>query len=232
MNLVLFEPDEPGRPLARTDRRAEHVRAVLRRAPGEPFDAGIIGGARGRARLTEAGPGEVIFTFEPGGPGEEPPPLTLVVGLPRPQTARDVLRDATTLGAVALHFVQTEKGDPGYARSTLWSSGEWRRHLVLGAEQAAVTRLPEVTWGRPLAEVLAGLASGGTRVALDNYEAEGRLAGGGSGPWVLAVGGERGWGAGDRAALRGHGFGLRHLGPRVLRVETACVAGMAVLLAG
>ena len=231
MNLVLFTPDEPGQPLPRTDRRVAHVLGVLRRGLGEPFAAGLLGGPLGRAWIRAQDAGTVTFGFTAEGPGPEPSPLTLLVGLPRPQTARDILRDATTLGVAALHFVLTEKGDPSYAQSTLWSSGEWRRHVGLGLEQAVATRPPEVTWGRSLAEVLAELPAEGARVALDNYEAEGPL-GPRAAPWVLAVGGERGWGPADRAALRANGFRLRHLGTRVLRTETACVAGISVLLAG
>jgi RsmE family RNA methyltransferase len=231
MNLVLLAPDEPDRPLPRTDRRVAHVRDVLRRGPGEPFAAGLLGGPLGRAWIRAEDAGTVTFGFTAEGPGPEPVPLTLLVGLPRPQTARDILRDATTLGVAALHFVLTEKGDPSYAQSTLWSSGEWRRHVGLGLEQAVATRPPEVTWGRSLAEVLAALPGGGQRVALDNYEAEGGL-GAAAGAVILAVGGERGWGAADRAVLRAQGFALRHLGTRVLRTETACVAGISVLLAG
>ncbi|MBM3866051.1 MAG: RNA methyltransferase [Verrucomicrobia bacterium] len=228
MNLVLFTPDEPGRPLPRTDRRVAHVLGVLQRGLGEPFAAGIFGGPPGRAWLSALDAATATFGFTPEPEPPRGPAGRLIVGLPRPQTARDVLRDATTLGVAALDFVLTEKGDPSYVQSTLWRSGEWRRHMGLGLEQAVATRPPEVTWGRALAEVLATLPAEGARVALDNYEAEGPL-GPRPAPWVLAVGGERGWGPGDRAALRAHGFRLRHLGPRVLRTETACVAGISVL---
>ncbi|MEY4006356.1 MAG: hypothetical protein RLZZ221_2452, partial [Verrucomicrobiota bacterium] len=51
VNLVLFEADEIGRLLPRSDRRVGHVLDVLRRGIGEPFDAGVINGPRGRARL-------------------------------------------------------------------------------------------------------------------------------------------------------------------------------------
>ena len=231
MNLVLFTPDEPGRPLPRTDRRVAHVLGVLRRGLGEPFAAGLLGGPPGRAWLNALDAATATFGFTPEA---EPPPATagvLVVGLPRPQTARDILRDATTLGVAALHFVVTEKTEPGYARSTLWTSGEWRRHLIAGAEQAFDTVLPEVTWGRALADVVAALGAGGDRIALDNYESPAAL---GTAlltpgrPVVLAVGGERGWSAADRTALRAAGFAFHHLGRRVLRAESAAVAALAI----
>ena len=161
-----------------------------------------------------------------------PEPVTLVVGLPRPQTARDILRDATSLGVRAIHFVATEKSDPGYGQSTLWSSGEWRRHVLAGAEQAFHTRIPEVTFGTPLPAALPTLPVAATRMALDNYESGARLADAAVGPGtehVLAIGGERGWSARDREALRTASFTLVHVGTRVLRTETATVAALAIL---
>ena len=40
-----------------------------------------------------------------------------------------------------------------------------------------------------------------------------------------------GWSAGDRTKLREHKFTLVHLGPRVLRTETAVVAAITLLKA-
>lgn len=234
MNLVLFSPEEIARPLPRTDPRAIHLLTVLRRAPGDSFDAGLINGPRGKGTVAEIGIDVLSLTFAWG---EAPAPLPrfdLVVGLPRPQTARDVLRDASTLGVSALHFVQTDTGEPSYASSSLWQSGEWRQRLREGAAQAFDTRLPEVHHHPDLAAALAWLPPGATRLALDNYEATRSLADislPAPESAVLAVGSERGWSAGERTALRSNGFTLVHLGPRVLRTETACVAGITLLRA-
>ena len=86
-----------------------------------------------------------------------------------------------------------------------------------------------------LADALALATTAGVRVALDPYEADGPL---GAQPLregatlaALAIGPERGWDATERASLRAAGWSLRHLGDRVLRVETACVMGGGLLLA-
>jgi RsmE family RNA methyltransferase len=234
VNLILFEPDEIDRPLPRHDRRAVHVLDVLRRRAGDTFDAGVINGAQGKATLGAIGEHELTLRFALDRPAPAREPITLVVGLPRPQTARDILRDATTLGVAALHFVRTEKSEPSYAQSTLWSTGEWRRHVIAGAEQSFTTRIPDVAHGVPVAETLATLPTGGARLALDNYEAAERLSEyplSRDAPVTLAVGAERGWSADERAALRKHQFTLAHLGPRVLRTETACVAALSILRA-
>ena len=234
MNLILFDPAEIAVPLPRRDPRAVHLLDVLRRREGDEFDAGLVDGPRGKGRVLAIGADTLSLAFTWG--AEPPPadPIALIVGLPRPQTARDILRDATALGVAALHFVTTEKGDPNYAHSTLWSGGEWQRQLRLGAEQAFCTRLPEVTHGRPLAEVLAAIAAENqTRLALDNYESPIALSQIGSVTQcvTLALGPERGWSAGERDLLRAHGFAFVHLGARVLRTETACVVALTLVKA-
>jgi 16S rRNA (uracil1498-N3)-methyltransferase len=234
VNLILFDPIELERPLPRSDRRAAHILNVLRRQVGEMFDVGVINGPRGKATVASIGVNSLEFMFAWGPPPNPLDAITLLIGLPRPQTARDILRDATTLGVSALHFARTEKSERSYAQSTLWSSGEWRRHLITGAEQAFDTRLPEITHGRNLEEVLALLPATGERLALDNYESATSL---GSfhvireNHYVLAVGGERGWSAGERATLRAQGFRFVHLGARVLRTETAVTSGVSILRA-
>jgi 16S rRNA (uracil1498-N3)-methyltransferase len=231
VNLVLFEPSEIGRPLPRQDRRARHILDVLRRQIGDTFDVGRVNGPRGKATLTALTADSLAFAVAWGPPPPPRPPLIAIIGLPRPQTARDILRDATTLGATALHFVRTEKSEPSYVQSTLWSSGEWRRHVLAGAEQAFDPTLPEVTHTHSLAEILAALPPAGTRLALDNYEAAVPLGGVADVTCyvTLAIGAERGWGPADREGLRAHGFTLAHLGERVLRTETAVTAAIAIV---
>lgn len=234
LNLILFTSDETVRPLSRSDARTGHLLGVLRRQPGDRFDCGLINGPRGTGTLVAIGADTLTLSFAWGEPPAPADAITLVLGLPRPQTARDILRDATTLGVAALHFVSTEKSERSYAQSTLWSTGEWQRHLITGAEQAFDTRVPTVTHGDALANVLTHLPAGSTRFALDNYEAAAPLAKChiiSDTSVVLALGPERGWTAADRTLLREHGFTLVHLGARVLRTETAVVAALTLVKA-
>ena len=241
MNLILFNSAETERPLPRSDPRAIHVLDVLRRCEGDVFDAGLVDGPRGKATVVAIGAEALTLSFAWGAPPPPLDPITLIVGLPRPQTARKILQEATALGVTAMHFVATEKSEASYAHSTLWSSGEWRRHLIAGAEQAFDTRLPQITWSRSLAEVVAALPTAATRLALDHYEAASPLSGchliddnriaAAAADAVLAFGPERGWSARDRAFLRASGFALAHLGTRVLRTETAVVVAVALVKA-
>jgi RsmE family RNA methyltransferase len=241
VNLILFQPEETVRPLPRTDPRAVHVLTVLRRQAGDTFDAGLVNGPRGKGRVGAIGTAALDLSFVWEAAVPPPEPVVLIIGLPRPQTARKILQEATSLGVGELHFVTTEKGEPGYGSSTLWTDGEWRRHVRAGAEQAFSTRVPNVTFGQTLAAAVAVLPAGSARAALDNYEATTALArwdcppdaaaGTGECTVVLALGPERGWSQSERGLLRSSGFTLAHLGTRVLRTETACTAALTLVRA-
>jgi RsmE family RNA methyltransferase len=104
---------------------------------------------------------------------------------------------------------------------------------VDGAAQAFDTRLPEVAHDAGLADSVAAVPRGWPRIALDNYEASRSLRPAPEAPpAALAFGPERGWSAAERALLRASGFEFAHLGPRVLRTETAVVAAVAIVKAG
>jgi RsmE family RNA methyltransferase len=231
MNIILFERDETSG-LPASDPRAQHILGILRRRPGESFDAGLINGPRGKGTLTSVGATSIGVRFEWL---EEPPqldPIELLVGLPRPQAARRILQEMSSMGVARLSFIAADKGEAGYGSSSLWTSGEWRRHLIAGAQQAFTTRLPEVVVGQTLAQTVESLPDGGTRLALDNYEAARSL---GELPAVepvaLSLGPERGWSERERDVLRSCCFELAHLGERVLRTDTACIAAVAIVRA-
>lgn len=234
LNIILFQREEVELPLSLNDPRACHILDVLRLKPAGAFDAGLINGPRGVGTLVSINQDALTLSFSWG---NLPPPLCpihLLIGLPRPQTARDILRDATTLGVASLRFIRSERGERSYFDSTLWKSDEWKKCVINGASQAFCTRLPEVTCGGNLSEAIALLSPDINRVALDNYEGSMSLTEFNPSTFTstaIALGSERGWSPNERTALRTAGFTLAHLGPRVLRTETACVAAVTLVKA-
>ncbi len=231
MNIVLFEEDEIGKRFARDDDRIRHVIEILGRKAGVSFDAGVINGKCGKAILTRVDEEFVELEFDLN--REEPPlpPIDLIVGLSRPQTNRKILQEATSVGVRKLLFVATERGEPSYAQSKLWTTGEWRRHVLSGAAQAFTSRIPLVTFDVTLEEAIVQLDDNCRKIALDNYEAKQHIADLSieEGSVILAVGSERGWTGTERDLLRKAHFELAHLGRRPLRTETAVLAGLAIL---
>ena len=231
VNLVLITDDEARSGLPPDDARARHLRETVGLAVGGTFHVGIENGLRGIATIVATSPKltySVVWEKSP----QARLPLTVLVGLPRPQTAKKVLHDLASLGAGRIIFFESAKGDPGYLTSSLWKDGEWRVHVLKGAEQACSTLVPEVSRVGSLAEALAIVEATAWKIALDPYEATGApelsVAADSA---ALAIGPERGFSDEERATLRKAGFAFAHLGDRILRVEAAALVGGALMLA-
>lgn len=231
MNLLLFEERAPKYQIEKNDRRLDHVRNVLRCRIGDTLCIGAVNGPKGTARIEEIRENQLILSASwENAPPPPLPPIELWIALPRPQTARKILFEGTTIGVSAIRFFMAARSDPAYARSSLWSTDEWRQCCWRGAEQAFDTRLPEVSMDESTEICLQRASSTPTRWALDVYEGNQGLCEQepGTTPLILALGPERGWASSDRSLLRDNGFALLHLGNRVLRLETAALAALLI----
>ena len=233
VNLILFEEQLDVLRLAESDPRTQHIRKVLKMGVGDELYVGVIDGVRGKARIMKSDSGllELEVSWEDEVPHLQP--LILLAGLPRPQTARVILREGASLGFEKMVFFGAERGEPSYSQSNFWTDGECHELLKRGAAQAFNTRLPEVTHHDSLVRALQDeLLAPPCRFALDLYEARISLAESPVRlPAILAIGAERGWSSTERDALRASGFTFAHLGDRVLRSESASLAAGAILLA-
>ncbi len=235
MNILLFEENELQLYLPLNDLRARHIKEVLRMSKGNQLFLGIINGNRGKATIVEDSIDGLLFEidWEPEFPISLP--ITLIAGLPRPQTSRKILEECTSMGVARIFFFSSEKGEPSYINSKLWQTNEWKRHLIKGAEQAFSTTIPQVMHFENLSNCLHFLENENNHacsIALDNYEASLSLTEAlkTKDTYTLAVGSERGWSKNERDLLRESKFILAHLGNRVLRTETACIAGVSLVL--
>lgn len=228
---MLITADEAKSGLTPDDPRARHLRETVGLAVGGTFHVGIENGLRGIATIVALAP-RLTFAVVWEKTPQARLPLTVLVGLPRPQTAKKILHDLASLGAARILFFESAKGDPGYLTSSLWKDGEWREHVIKGTEQACSTLVPEVTRVGSLAAALTYVDVAAWKLALDPYEATGapEIAAPAKAA-VLAIGPERGFAAEERAALRRAGFAFAHLGDRILRVEAAALVGGALMLA-
>lgn len=163
--------------------------------------------------------------------GDAAPPLAaarhveLLVAPPRPERASWLVEKATELGVAAVRFVATDRDPRAIGAGSLE-----RLHRVARAalEQCGGARLPLLSGVHPFDELPALLAGIPRRLALDP----------GAGPFpeatdaatALLIGPEGGWSEAERRALGVHGCVAVSLGDRVLRVETAALAGAALAL--
>ena len=224
---LIFEPN---------DLKCIHLREVLRVKEGQLVDLAVRNGPYGKGRVTLRKDESIELQIEwASDHSNDLYPISLVVGMSRPQTCRKILDQATSLGVSSFSFFQADKSEASYKKSSLWKSGEWISKIEGGVEQAFASYVPKCYRFSNLKEALSEEAKLGNRklLALDNYEANQNLgvdtqntAQGIS----LCVGPERGWSKQERQFLNAQNYQLRHLGPRVLRVETAVVSALGVLV--
>lgn len=227
MNLILLDSQDRQTTWSPSDPRAIHVRKVLDMVTGDSFFVGVENGMMGKARILADG--EAGMALEVTLDRESPPPLPmhLLVGLPRPQVARRLLRELPSLGVGKTTFFVADKSEASYAQSSLWTGDEWKRLLREGAEQAFCTGIPKVEHTKNLEAAIKAMEEG-KKVALDLYETTGKLTAQNA-PGTLAIGPEGGWTNRERDVLRAANFEILTMGGRVMRVETAVIAAVAIV---
>ncbi|HXM70733.1 MAG TPA: RsmE family RNA methyltransferase, partial [Thermoanaerobaculia bacterium] len=157
--------------------------------------------------------------------------LEVLVATLRPERASWLVEKATELGAGAVRFLNTERGPRSFGTGT---AERLRRVAVAAVEQCHRARCPEVTGPHPFAEVAALAAGADRRWLLDPAATSpppaSPLSPPDSSSETLLVGPEGGWSPTELETLDAAGWQRISLGPRTLRIETAVLAGAALLL--
>jgi 16S rRNA (uracil1498-N3)-methyltransferase len=195
------------------DQTEHHLRRVLRLRDGEAIT--ITDGAGGWRRATYTHErvepdGDVVVEPPPG------PPLTLAVAPPKGERAQWLVQKCTEAGVDRIVWLDTERS------VVRWDGERAERHLVrlrrIATEAALQSRrvwLPVLEGPVPATEVLPSAAAadpGGRSVS--------------AGDTTIAVGPEGGWSDSEAKLAATH----VSLGPNVLRVETAAVVAVTLMV--
>lgn len=226
MNLaLLFEEDFVSADRAvLSGRRLKHLHEVLKVVEGDRIPVGRVDGDIGTGRVLRLTDTRAELFVELT---ESPPPflpLTLLLAMPRPKMFRRVLQTCATLGVKDLWLINSYKVEKSFWQTPWLSADHLRENLTLGLEQARDTVMPRVhirKLFKPFVEdelpaLLAGkralVAHPGTTTPCPVHLHE---------PTALCVGPEGGFTAYEVGKLEAAGCNSVHLGPRILRVETA-----------
>jgi 16S rRNA (uracil1498-N3)-methyltransferase len=209
---------------------AHHATRVLRLAAGDAmtlfdgtggeYDATLI-------RVDKRGATVRIERFVPV-ERESPLTLTLAQAIAASDAMDSALRKATELGVAAVQPLVT-------ARSAPMPDGErsekrvahWRQVVAAAAEQSGRNRIPEVAAPRAFAAWIAEWPGAGIVFVPDASQPVRAIPPPG-GTLAILIGPEGGLDARENAAALKRGFTAARLGPRVLRVDTAVAAAIAV----
>lgn len=164
---------------------------------------------------------------------ESPLRVVLAQGVSKGERMDYTLQKAVELGVAAVQPLLAE-------RSVVQLDGErlarrvehWQGVLVAACEQSGRNRVPPLAAPARLGDWLAAGGGEGLRLLLDPQAGTGlRALPAPGGAVTLLIGPEGGLGDGEIAAATAAGWQGVHLGPRVMRTETAGVAALAALQA-
>lgn len=238
MNLVLLDHGDVlgSNGVTLTDARAAHLLTVLKVTPGQTVRIGRLDGPLGVGTVEHAADGQVTMrcVFEPDTPSR--PRVDLLLAVPRPKVMRRLWAQLAALGVGQIILTNAERVERQYFDTHVLGQSCYRPLLVEGLQQAGDTRLPAVSIHRQfkvlVEDRLDALFAHGVRV-VGNPRAATSIAsavGGQPGARILlAIGPEGGWNAFELELLQAHGFCPVGLGPRTLRVDTACTALLAIV---
>jgi len=161
MNRLLVwkeECDRAGR-VCLDDRRAKHVREVLRAGVGTVLKAGFVNGAFAEATVVSVGEGRCVVEMrETGEPMAPPPTVDLLLAMPRPRFLDRILPQLPPLGVRRLFLCDAVRVEKHYFGSQLLKRENYLPVLVEGAEQSGQTVIPEVRVERRLRTLLEDIA--------------------------------------------------------------------------
>ena len=115
MNLILFEAPFEHLDLSADDPRTLHILTVLRIKLGGVFYVGFTNSYRALTKLEKINE-DASITLSIVEQEVSPSCLSidLLIGMPRPHTAKRVLFEASCLGVRRIHFFQSDNTEPSY----------------------------------------------------------------------------------------------------------------------
>ena len=222
-----------------TGDQALHLARVLRAEPGQMFDV-LAGGFLRRAEVASVSEREVVFALREELEMDAALPVHLLLAVIKFDHYEWGLQKATELGAARITPVIARRTEKHLGLAAAKRADRWRKITLEAAQQSRRSNLLEIDAPKPLKGALLHV-SAGRKVLLAETEEENTLAAAlqrprnqdGPGPersreLALAVGPEGGWATEEVALFEAHGWEKVTLGPRVLRAETAAIAGLAI----
>jgi 16S rRNA (uracil1498-N3)-methyltransferase len=211
--------------------QAAHLARVLRAQPGQIFDV-VANGFLHRAEIVSAAEDEVMFTLHEELEAEAALPVHLLMAVFKFDHMEWGIEKATELGAARITPVLARRTEKHLTLAAAKRVERWRRIVLEAAKQSRRTDVPVVDDPVMLKIALADVTAG-TKLLLAETEQENSLSAGlvGAESVALGIGPEGGWTPEEMAMFSESGWKHVTLGPRILRAETAAIAGLAVCAA-
>ncbi len=222
-----------------TGDQALHLARVLRAEPGQVFDV-LAGGFLRRSEVASVSEGEVVFNLREELETDAALPVHLLLAIIKFDHYEWGLEKVTELGAARITPVLARRTEKHLALAATKRVERWRRIVREAAQQSRRSDLPTIDDPQLLKAALTAV-SAPHKVLLAETEEDNTLAAAlqrihaGDGPGAevsrelaLAIGPEGGWTPDEFDLFVAQDWKPVTLGPRVLRAETAALAGLAI----
>jgi 16S rRNA (uracil1498-N3)-methyltransferase len=208
--------------------QAQHLARVLRAQPGQIFDV-VSNGFLHRAEIESVSESEVVFLLHEELEAESALPVHLLMAVFKFDHMEWGIEKATELGAARITPVLARRTEKHLAQASAKRVDRWRRIVLEAAKQSRRSDVPIVDEPVVLKAALT-MVDADTKLLLAETEQENTLSAAleSANDVALAIGPEGGWTPEEMALFAESGWNSVTLGPRILRAETAAIAGLAV----
>ena len=229
MNLLLLESHHflDDHCVELDQRQFRHVLDIHQASVGDELRVGVVNGKVGRGVITQLAGEKLQLAVTLDTPPPPPLPLVVLLALPRPKMLKRSLQHLTALGVKKIVLINSYRVEKSFWQSPWLTPEKVREQLLLGLEQARDTVIPEVILEqrfKPFVEDRLPAMMAGHRGLVAHPVGGERCPHQLNEPAVLAIGPEGGFIDYEVEKLEQAGFERIHLGPRILRVETAVSA--------
>jgi 16S rRNA (uracil1498-N3)-methyltransferase len=226
MNLILFSKEDfisDNLVSIQDPRRVKHITDIHQVSLGEHLKVGLINGDIGSGKVLHQTKEEIHLEISLLKPPPPVVPITLILALPRPKMLKRCLQTMATLGVKKIYLINSYRVEKSYWQTPLLSEVAIREQLILGLEQGADTRLPEVILVKrfkPFVEDKLKDVIGDSKALVAHPYSDSPCPAQINEPLTLAIGPEGGFIPFEIDLLEKQGFCSVHLGGRIMRVET------------
>lgn len=219
---------------ALTGEQATHLARVLRAQVGQIFDV-VADGFLHRAEVKSVRDDEVVFTLHEEHEAESSLPVHLLMAVFKFDHMEWGIEKATELGAERITPVLARRTEKHLAQAAAKRVERWRRITREASQQSRRTDVPAMDDPATLKQLLPTVDAD-VKLLLAETEQENTIraaleAAAPNASIALAIGPEGGWTADEMQLFKDSGWQHVTLGPRILRAETAAIAGLAIAAA-
>lgn len=229
MNLLLLNDTDlidSGRALIR-GRQLNHLHEIRKIAIGDSLPVGRTNGPIGEGRILSLSTEEAELGIEWLREPPPPLPLALILAMPRPKMLRRIIQSSVAMGVKKLVLINSFKVEKSYWQTPWLGEQALAEQITLGLEQAMDTLWPSIEERRlfkPFVEDELDELAGDSRRLIAHPGTNSPCPMALREPVTLCIGPEGGFIPYEVDLIRKQGFEAVHVGPRILRTETAIPA--------